>query len=403
MTGLQDRLAARERLRALDAAALLDTPAEQAFDRLTELAIAALGVPISLISLVTDDRQFFKSQSGLPSPVAEARETPLSHSFCQHVVADRRPLVIDDTRRDERVSANLAIPELGAIAYAGVPLRTRDGEVLGTFCAIDQQPRAWSPRDVAVLESLAAATMDIVRLRGEALDHAEMGARLQAALAPEPPTLEGAELRAIYRPGEQRLLVGGDFYVCAQRSADGSIWLLLGDVAGHGPEAAAFAISLASAWRTMLHAPADLAEMMRRLNDVALDQRPDVGWFATAIACTISGGRLELCSAGHPPAVLLGPDGPRQAREQGGMPLGIRRDGRWEADEGEAPDGVFLYTDGLVEGRAAPGSRERLGIEPILAELAAGCRRLEDLADLAERRHGHRLADDVAALLLTLR
>jgi serine phosphatase RsbU (regulator of sigma subunit) len=210
----------------------------------------------------------------------------------------------------------------------------------------------------------------------------------------------------MYRPGEQRLLVGGDFYVCTQR-ADGSISLLIGDVAGHGPEAAAFAISLRAAWRAMVLAPLGLGEMLEHLNVVALDQQPDVGWFATALGCEIppSHDRVELCSAGHPPAVLLGPDGPRETGEQEGMPLGIRPDGGWAPETVALPPGggVFLYTDGLVEGRAAPGATERLGVAPILEALGAGCRALDDLADLATQRHGQPLADDAAALLLTLR
>ena len=86
------------RLRALESAALLDTPAEMVFDRLTNLASRILGVPVALVSLVTPDRQFFKSQCGLPSPYAERRETPLSHSFCQYVVDDGAALVVEDAR-----------------------------------------------------------------------------------------------------------------------------------------------------------------------------------------------------------------------------------------------------------------------------------------------------------------
>src|SRR5215208_5697816 len=96
------------RLRALEAAALLDTPAEATFDRLTSLASRVLGVPVALVSLVTPDRQFFKSQCGLPSPYAERRQTPLSHSFCQYVVEDGAALVVEDARLDERLADNRA-------------------------------------------------------------------------------------------------------------------------------------------------------------------------------------------------------------------------------------------------------------------------------------------------------
>jgi len=92
------------------------------------------------------------------------------------------------------------------------------------------------------------------------------------------------DLEVAYRPGEQR---GGDFYVCSTL-ADGSAGLLIGDVTGHGPEAAAFAASLRSAWAALLLTPAPLEEHMRRLNQVAFDRQPSAEMFATALACTVA-------------------------------------------------------------------------------------------------------------------
>ena len=126
-----------ERIEALRSTQLLDAPAEEPFDRLTKLVCRVLRVPVSLVSLVDADRQFFMSQQGLPQPWAEKRETPLSHSFCQHVVVRREPLVIEDARNDPLVCENLAIPDLGVAAYLGVPLTTPEGYVLGSLCAID--------------------------------------------------------------------------------------------------------------------------------------------------------------------------------------------------------------------------------------------------------------------------
>ena len=91
------------------AAHLLDTPAEEAFDRFTRLATQVLRVPVSLISILDSDRQFFKSVIGLQPPFAETRETPLSHSFCQHVVRTGEPLIVADAREHELVRRNLAI------------------------------------------------------------------------------------------------------------------------------------------------------------------------------------------------------------------------------------------------------------------------------------------------------
>jgi diguanylate cyclase (GGDEF)-like protein len=153
-----------ERLAALRDTALIEGQPDDAFARLNRLAVELLGVPVSLVSLVGEDRQFFAGQVGLPEPWASFRETPLSHSFCQHVVNSGEPLVIDDARSDPLVSDNLAIRDLGVAAYAGMPLRMRDGNVLGSFCAIDASPRHWSERDLRILGDLASTATDLIEL-----------------------------------------------------------------------------------------------------------------------------------------------------------------------------------------------------------------------------------------------
>ena len=170
-----------ERLAALHATALLDTPAEDAFDRLTRLASRLLRAPVALVSLVDADRQFFKSCVGLPEPWASARQTPLSHSFCRHAVERRAPLVIADAREHPLVRDNLGISGLGVIAYAGIPLATGDGHTLGSFCVIDHEPRVWTDDELATLADLAGAAVTEIELRA-ALKRAEE-ARAEAAAA----------------------------------------------------------------------------------------------------------------------------------------------------------------------------------------------------------------------------
>jgi len=409
---MSDVLSDPHRLRALEAAALLDTPAEATFDRLTSLASRVLGVPVALVSLVTPDRQFFKSECGLPAPYSERRETPLSHSFCRYVVEDGDALVVEDAREDPRVADNLAVPDLGVIAYAGYPIRGRDGQVLGSLCAIDDRPRVWSAGDLEILAELAAAATDVVTLRSEAVEAADSGRRLQRALVPEPGRLPGAAASAIYRPGERRSLLGGDFYLCEAQS-DGSIAMLIGDVAGHGPEAAAFAMSLRSAWRALQLAPLNHEERVSRLNAIALAQQPRMGVYATGVLCAIEpgGGRAWAVNAGHPPLARLGPDGAREVALPPCPPLGVIADAEWKAGEVELGPGAALlaYTDGLVEGRAAPGASERLGSGPVLelagalhAQGADGDALLTALVDLAARASGEPPADDVAALLVAM-
>ena len=154
-----------QRLAALHETRLLDTPPEESFDRLTRLAARLLGVPVSLVSLVDRDRQFFKSQQGLPEPLATQRETPLSHSFCQHVTATGEPLIVPDAGLDARVRDNLARRDLGVVSYLGVPLTTPDGHVLGSLCAVSGEVRAWSEDDLAVMRDLAAIAMTEIALR----------------------------------------------------------------------------------------------------------------------------------------------------------------------------------------------------------------------------------------------
>src|SRR4029450_853884 len=140
MGQLVDVIENEARLDALRRTSLLDSPPEEAFDRLTRLATTGPRVPVALVSLVDGERQFFKSHCGLPEPLASARQTPLTHSFCQHAVGSREPLVVADARQDPRFGHHHAFSELGVIAYAGIPLITSDGHVLGTFCAVDRQP-----------------------------------------------------------------------------------------------------------------------------------------------------------------------------------------------------------------------------------------------------------------------
>lgn len=171
----------KARLEALRRLAIMDTPPEAQFDRLTDLATEIIGVPIALVSLVDDERQFFKCQVGLPEPWASARGTPLTHSFCQHVVDLAQPLVLEDAREHDVLKTNMAIRDLDAIAYAGIPLTTSDGYTLGTFCAIDTKPREWTDWDLILLKVFAAATMSAIELHLEREEARKTQIELQQA------------------------------------------------------------------------------------------------------------------------------------------------------------------------------------------------------------------------------
>jgi signal transduction histidine kinase len=137
--------------------AMTEERPDGSLDRYARLVHRTLDVPVSLVTFVRTDRQVFPGCFGLPPPYDASRETPLSHSFCQYVVADRAPLVVSDARRTARVCDNPAVAELGVIAYAGWPLRAATGDVVGSLCAIDTVPREWREEELDDLSDLAAA------------------------------------------------------------------------------------------------------------------------------------------------------------------------------------------------------------------------------------------------------
>ncbi len=147
------------RLEALRRSQLLDGAATPMLDRLTRIASALLDVPISLVSLVDNAGQHFPGLTGLTGWAGDRRGTALSHSFCQHVVMNDAPVIIEDALRSPVVADNLAISRLGVISYVGVPLRTAGGYTLGALCAIDGVPKKWTAEQVAILQDIAALAM----------------------------------------------------------------------------------------------------------------------------------------------------------------------------------------------------------------------------------------------------
>lgn len=157
---MTDSLSDPDRLRALARAGLLDPDREESLDRLTGLATRLLAVPVSLVSIVDDRRQYAMSAAG-----AQRDEMPALQSFCHHVVMDDRPLIVTDAREDPRVRDLPGVIEYNVIAYAGVPLTTREGHTLGSFCAIDSEPRTWRSHEIELLEELSRSVIAEIELR----------------------------------------------------------------------------------------------------------------------------------------------------------------------------------------------------------------------------------------------
>ncbi len=183
------------RVAALRRTALLDTPPEEAFDRLARLATIVLRVPAALVSLVDKDRQFFKSCVGLPEPLASIRQTPLTHSFCRHAVASGKPFLVSDARSNPLFKDSPPVFQMSVVAYAGIPLTTAEGFTLGTFCVVDSKPREWTEEEIDILQSLAASVMTEVAARRLAEELSELNTGLQELVEARATQLSRAEER----------------------------------------------------------------------------------------------------------------------------------------------------------------------------------------------------------------
>lgn len=143
------------RLAELKRLGLLDTGADEALERITSRLAEAFGAPIASVSLVDEHRQVWKSPTGLTGDLLGAGHAPREMSVCGHVVATGRPVIVEDVLRDRRFANNPFLRQHGIRFYAGAPLRTSSGHVIGSLCVIDFRPRTVSERDRALLQIIA--------------------------------------------------------------------------------------------------------------------------------------------------------------------------------------------------------------------------------------------------------
>lgn len=160
-----------DRAHALQASGLLTAHGDPAMDRLARLAAALVDAPRAFVTMVTPEAQHLPGMVRHDDPADTSRQTPLADSFCQFAVATEEPLVIPDSVTDLLVR-DMDVVRRGEIgAYAGMPLRTNRGQVLGTLCVVDSEPRSWSPQRLGLLEDLTALAAGVLDERlGQAAD-----------------------------------------------------------------------------------------------------------------------------------------------------------------------------------------------------------------------------------------
>jgi serine phosphatase RsbU (regulator of sigma subunit) len=237
---------------------------------------------------------------------------------------------------------------------------------------------------------------------------ARENALLERGLLPSPLLLDnpGVDIVARYRPSRENALLCGDFYDVVQ-TPDRVVHVLIGDVAGHGPDEAALGAALRIAWRTLAFAGIHGVDRMRQLERVLHAERTETGVFATVLSVAIppDGSPITALRAGHPGMLLHGTNTVEWIEPAFGPALGLHADD-WPEHEMELPveHGLLLLTDGLFEGHAGHG-KQRLGEDGLL-ELGRsfaglpGPAFVDALVDGAEERaraHGG-LTDDIAVL-----
>ncbi|MEU0393339.1 SpoIIE family protein phosphatase [Streptomyces sp. NPDC006208] len=267
----------------------------------------------------------------------------------------------------------------------------------------------------AVRYAVERKRADVTQVKlAESRLRAQENARLERGLLPTP-LLEGSDLRfaARYRPGRSRALLGGDFYDTV-RTPDGTVHAMIGDVCGHGPDEAALGVELRIAWRALTFAGLCGDELLSTLQRVLEHERESEEIFATLCTVDIApdGRRAGLCLAGHPAPLIArkGRDAQLLPYEDGGPALGLLPRARWPRRQVElgASWSLMMYTDGLIEGRQGPDTKQRLGqdgmVRMINRQLAAGLdgeALLEAAVGEVRDLNGGDLTDDVAVLLLS--
>ena len=359
-------LAEVDRLAAVRRYDILDSPPDGAFDRICALAARIFDVPIATVTIVDEDRIWFKACAGL-----DVVQIPRVPGLCASAIMQDDTYVISNALTDPRVASNeLVHGEMGVRFYAAAPITTSDGHRLGTVNVIDGKSRVVTEAEMHTLRDLAAIVMDELELRlaamrelrlerearHEALEqqrHAEQLTRtLQRSLSPPTlPDVLGLRIAVHYQPFS-RAEVGGDFYDLFALETDR--WgFFLGDVCGKGPEAA----SLTSLARYTLRAAAmhhqDPADVLRDLNAALLIQDADDMCTAVFGQIHTSGSEMTITLAvgGHPPPLVLRADCTVEPVQTRGTMLGAFSDVAFQTCriELQPDDAIVLYSDGLLD------------------------------------------------------
>lgn len=336
--------------------ALSELGLDALFDEILTRIRDILGVDTVAVLLADPERGELvaRAAKGLEAEVEAGVRVPIGRGFAGRIAVERAPIFIPDIADADVV--NPILREIGLRSMLGVPL-IAEAQLLGVLHVGSLTPRTFSREDAALLQ-LAAARVAPGIERARLFDALEREHRaavaLQRSLLPDSlPQLVDVVAAVRYLPARDE--VGGDWYDVFPLPDD-HVGIAIGDVVGHGVRAAAVMAQLRTTLRAYAldgHSPAGVLERLDRL--LQLTHRNGMATVVYAVLDPET-NRLTLCSAGHPPPLITGPDGPRFVELPIVPPLGARAHPSYEGTEVvlDAGETVLLYTDGLVEVRGEP-------------------------------------------------
>ncbi|MBW3649387.1 MAG: SpoIIE family protein phosphatase [Actinobacteria bacterium] len=408
-----DEARERERLAAVRRYAILATPADGTFDRITQLAARLLQVPIAVVSVVDEDRIWFKSHHGL-----ETSEMPRSPGLCASAILHGEPYVLPDARLDPVALTNpLVAGEFGLRFYAAVPLTVSGGHNLGTLCVIDTAPRNLDDEEMKTLSDLGSLVVHELELRLAARAAVEFEAELRqesdalslalqaALLPPHLPSIPGLDIAARYQPaaGAQ---IGGDFYDVFPLPRHG--WgLAMGDVCGKGARAATVTAAARYALRAAAvdhDRPSDVLSVLNEAMLMGDDHDHDDTRFCTLVYARLRPHedycRVTVGSGGHPLPLILRNDGTVEAVGGYGTLIGSVPDVSFvdRRTRLRSGDTLVLFTDGVTEAAVAGRLLGEHGLVRVLSSCRgqSACELVASVADTVLGDQPQR--DDVAIL-----
>ena len=380
----------QSRIEAVRELGLLDTPPEERFDRVVRLAKRLFDVPTVAVNLIDDDRLFVKSAVG---GADAGTSMPLDLAFCRRTVETREALVLTDARLDRDWADHpLVTGDPGIVFYAAWPLAGPGGQVVGALCLIDQQPRALSHGDAALLDDLARWVETELAADADAVQAMEIQRRL---LPQKPPDVFGYDIAGRCQPAFN---VGGDYYDWHLLD-DTMLQITVADVMGKGLAAGMIAAGLRTAMRVTSRNNT-LLESVRRTAQGLQDDFDISGTFATMFTSRLrpQHGHLEYVDAGHGLALHLSPGSRIRQLTARDLPLGAQAGSIWTSHETrlEPGDTLIVVSDGVLEAFAEP-------LEALRAaeQLVATSQTADEMADriLIAAAHAS-LADDLTAVVV---